>query len=95
MAKNEPQKIGDIISRRQIKKPPAYEWQDLALRIVKELNIPIFKKNSVFKICRDHRKEFVEKCVNETKELCQTGQKWKYFFKLANQSKKTAGPQNA
>ena len=69
----------------QIKKPPAYEWQDLALKIIKDLNIPSFKKSSVFKACKENSRFFIEKCLNDTKELCKTGQKWKYFFKLISE----------
>lgn len=63
-------------------KPPAHQWQDLALRVIAELNIPGFKRNSVFKICKEHPREFVEKCMNDTKELVEEGEKWQYFFKL-------------
>ncbi|MFH1522559.1 MAG: hypothetical protein ABIE43_01920 [Patescibacteria group bacterium] len=87
-----PQKLSEIFKDKNylrekggIKKPPAYEWQDLALRVIKELNIPNFKRNSVFKICKDNSKSYIEKCLNDTKELCHTGQKWKYFFKLINE----------
>lgn len=76
------------------KKPPAYQWQDLALRIIKELNIPNFKRNSVFKVC----KEFYEagsqarllQALTDTQELCQTGQKWQYFFKVIYGNNKTS-----
>jgi len=78
----EPENLADLLKNRRRKKPPAYEWQDLALRIVKELGIPGFKRNAVFKVCKEKRKETVERCLNETKELCQTGERWKYFFKL-------------
>jgi len=78
-----PQKLSDIFKEKKpIKKPPAHEWQDLALRIIEELSIPNFKRNSVFKVCKENPKDFIEKCLNDTKELCQTGAKWKYFFKL-------------
>ena len=77
-----PQKLGDLFTKIQQPKPPAYQWQDLALRIIKELNAPGFKRNSIFKICKDYPKETVEKALNETKELCKTGEKWKYFFKV-------------
>ncbi len=87
MTKNsQPQSLGDIFANRApAKKPPAYEWQDLALRVVKELGIPNFKRNSVFKVCKENRKEFILQCLNDTKELCETGEKWKYFFKLVSQ----------
>jgi hypothetical protein len=84
------QSLGSLFSvkKPEVKKPPAYQWQDLALRVVKELNIPPFKKASVFKICRDNSKEVVEMCLNDTKELCKDGDRWKYFFKIfANRDK--------
>lgn len=74
--------LKDIINKRTAKKPPTYEWQDLALRVIKELGVPAFKRNSVFKVCKDNRKEVVEQCLNDTKELCMSGMKWKYFFKI-------------
>jgi len=83
-----PQSINDIFSKsRQETKPPAYPWQDLALRVIKELGVPNFKRNSVFKLCKENSKDFIEKCLNETKELCQTGERWKYFFKVADSLK--------
>lgn len=80
-------KIGDFIGKKITKKAPAYQWQELALRVISELNIPAVKKSSVFKACREHPKIFIEQCLNDTKELCQTGEKWKYFFKIVNQVK--------
>lgn len=77
------QKLSDIFEQKSPqKKPPAYQWQDLALRIITDLNIPDFKRNSVFKICKEYDKNFVEKCLDDTKELAQEGEKWRYFFKL-------------
>ena len=81
------QQIADIFQEKKedkktVKKPPAYQWQDLALRIINELGIPNFKRKSVFKICKDNDKNFVEKCLDDTKELAEGGDKWKYFFKL-------------
>lgn len=74
--------LADILKNRKIIKPPAYEWQDLALRLVKELSIPDFKRSAVFKICRDQSKNNIETAINDTKELCKTGSKWQYFFKV-------------
>jgi len=74
--------LADILKRKAAIKPPAYQWQDLALRIIKELGIPDFKRSAVFNICRDQHKNTIEKAMNETKELCQTGSKWQYFFKV-------------
>jgi hypothetical protein len=76
--------LKEILNQRRTVKPPAYEWQDLALRVIKELGVPKFKKNAVFMVCRYKSKALIEKAINETKELAQ-GEKWKYFFKvLAN-----------
>lgn len=76
--------IGQIMSRDNRKKPPAYQWQDFALQIIQELNVPIFKRNSVFKIAKDFPRGDVEKALTDTKELAQ-GDKWKYFFKVISQ----------
>ena len=82
--------FSDIISQKKTAiKAPAYPWQDLALRIIKELGIPSFKRSSVFKICKDKPFQQVETALNDTKELCQSGTKWKYFFKIIDQSKIT------
>ncbi len=76
------QKIGDLFGRNKTKKPPAFEWQELALRVVEELKIPDFKRSSIFKVCRDHSKEFIERCLADTKELCRSGERWRYFLKV-------------
>lgn len=76
------EKVGDLVNSRFSKKPPAYQWQDLALRIIRELGVPDFKRNSVFKVAKEHPRAFIETCLNDTKELCRTGAKWRYFFKL-------------
>ncbi len=81
------QNVGQIFLNRSIKKAPAHEWQDLALKIINDLNIPNFKRSSVFKICKNKDKQFVLNCVNDTKELCKTDDKWKYFFKLTSSQK--------
>ena len=83
MVDSDPQNFKDIIkNKKTIVKSPAYQWQDFALKIIEELNIPGFKRNSVFKVCKDNSQEFIEKAFNDTKELCQSGEMWKYFFKL-------------
>lgn len=76
------EEVSELLRSRRAKKPPAFPWQELALRIISELSIPNFKRNAVFKVCKENSKLFIERCLNDTKELCQTGQKWKYFFKL-------------
>jgi hypothetical protein len=87
--KTEPQSIKDIFGNKpKPKKPPAHQWQDLALQIIDQLDVPAFKRNSVFLICKKHSRAYVERCLNDTKELCKTGEKWKYFFKVIAGSEK-------
>jgi hypothetical protein len=77
--------ISDVFKNKpQIKTPksPAYQWQDMALKIIADLDIPLNKKSSVFKACRDNNKIFIERCVTDTKELCKKGEQWRYFFKV-------------
>ncbi|MDD4412441.1 MAG: hypothetical protein PHR00_02235 [Patescibacteria group bacterium] len=79
--------LKDIFAKRLSEKkvkPPTYSWQDLSLQIIKDLKIPGFKRSSVFKICKEYPREVVERAVNDTKELCQSGEQWKYFFKVIN-----------
>ena len=68
--------------KKPVVKAPAYSWQELALRIIKDFDVPPVKKSSVFKICRDKAAPTIERAINDTKELCQGGEKWKYFFKI-------------
>ena len=75
-------------NKKEGKKPPAYQWQDLALRVIKELNIPSFKRSSIFKVCKNYNRNDIEKALDDTKELCLEGDKWKYFFKLISEEKK-------
>lgn len=82
-----PENIKDILAKKKPTeeptiKPPAYPWQDLALKIIKELNIPNFKRGAVFKVCKENPKHFIEGCLSDTKDLCKAGERWKYFFKL-------------
>ncbi|OGY45857.1 MAG: hypothetical protein A3J62_02785 [Candidatus Buchananbacteria bacterium RIFCSPHIGHO2_02_FULL_38_8] len=76
------ERVKDLFDKPRGKKPPAYPWQDLALRVIEELNVPPKKRNSVFKVCKGNSKITIEKTLNDTKELCKTGEKWKYFFKI-------------
>ena len=85
MVKSEPTSFADIFKAKQAQKPikaPAYSWQDLALRVIAELNIPGFKRSSVFKICKEKPATVIERALNDTKELCKSGDSWKYFFKI-------------
>ena len=74
--------IRDILKIKKTQKTPAYEWQELALRIIEELKVPGNKRSSVFKACKQFPKNFILQSLNDTKELCKTGDKWKYFFKI-------------
>ncbi len=78
----------EIIKSKEKVKLPSYRWQQLALEIIQELAIPDFKRNSVFKVCKDLPKERVLMAFNDTKELCHEGEKWKYFFKVIGQMEK-------
>jgi len=80
--------FSDIFKKRKIVKPPAYPWQELALRVIKELSIPEFKRSSVFKVARDLPANVIERALNDTKELCQSGSKWQYFFKVLDTAQK-------
>ncbi|MFA5130957.1 MAG: hypothetical protein WC467_00875 [Patescibacteria group bacterium] len=77
--------LADILKLKQKVKAPAYPWQDFALRIIQELNIPAFKRGAIFKVCRDLPAHKVTMALNDTKELCKTGAAWKYFFKIIDQ----------
>lgn len=82
------QSFADIFKQKPKIKPPAYPWQDLALRVIKDLSIPNFKRASVFKICRDLPEATIILALNDTKELCKSGAAWKYFFKIIDGKKK-------
>ncbi len=97
MKKSEPTSFADIFKARQVQKPikaPAYPWQDLALRVIKELAIPPFKRSSVFKLCKEKTPQEIERALNDTKELCKSGEQWKYFFKVTEVKKDDFKPIN-
>jgi len=82
MTDNNLQSLADIMKNKKTVKPPAYPWQDLALRVIKELGIPNFKRSAIFKVCKEKTSQEIEIALNDTKELCSNGSKWKYFFKI-------------
>ncbi len=82
------QSLGGLFGKVEEKKPPAYQWQEVALNIIKEFNVPFNRKSSVFKACKDKHKNVVARCITDTRELCKSGEKWRYFFKLINESSK-------
>ena len=77
--------LSEIIKNKTRKKAPSYPWQDLALQVIKELNIPNFKRSSVFKMCKEKNSKDIKLALTDTKELCTSGTKWKYFFKIIDQ----------
>ncbi|NCN25280.1 hypothetical protein COT94_04275 [Candidatus Falkowbacteria bacterium CG10_big_fil_rev_8_21_14_0_10_37_14] len=93
---SELESMGSLFSKQLVKpkvKPPAHEWQDFALVVIRDLNIPNFKRASVFQACKKHSKAVIERAVTDTKELCKDGEAWKYFFKiLTNLGKPAPAP---
>ncbi len=79
------QSFADIMKGRKRVKPPAYPWQDLALRLIKELGVPTYKKSAVFKVCKEKSAAAIAIALNDAKELAKGGAKWKYFFKIIDQ----------
>ena len=93
MTNNNFENFKEILKNKQYIKPPAYPWQDLALRVIEELRVPAKKRNSVFQAAKKYPKATIEKALTDTKELCKTGECWKYFFKVIgnlDQTKKSA-----
>lgn len=86
--KSELSTFADIAKKFKPKKPTSHGWQALALRIIQELGVPANKKSSVFRVCKTNSEIYIERCFNDTKELCQAGSKWQYFFKVVNNAKK-------
>ncbi len=90
---NNPQTIKNILkNKKQTTNPPAYRWQELALEIIEKLKVPKNKKSAIFKVCKDTPRYIVEACLNDTLELCQTGDCWRYFFKLLANFKQKKSP---
>ncbi len=83
----EPLSFKDILENKKAgPKAPAYAWQDLALKVEREIKIPGFKRSALFKVCRDYPRVVIERCLADTKELCQSGEQWRYFFKVVSTS---------
>ena len=81
-----PQNFRDIMANKKNIRRTVERRKDLALRIIDELNIQTKKRNAVFLVCKQHSKNFIEKCLNDTKELAKTGESWRYFFKLVEKN---------
>jgi len=81
------EQLGDLLADKpKSKKPPAYQWQELALTVIEDLGVPGFKRSSVFKVCKENPKAVIMTALNDTKELCPAGERWKYFFKIVDES---------
>jgi len=89
---DQPESMRALLGKRSTIKPPAYEWQDRALRIIDELGIPPKKRNAVFRVCKQHPKRVIEKALNDTKELVKEGERWRYFFKVIENKEWKAPP---
>jgi hypothetical protein len=75
--------FGELIKKKTpTVKAPAYQWQELALKVINDLNVPANKRGSVFQVCKKFSRQNVERALNDTKELCKSGEKWRYFFKI-------------
>ncbi|MCX6800368.1 MAG: hypothetical protein NT091_04455 [Candidatus Falkowbacteria bacterium] len=77
----------ELLKSQKKPKTVANEWQGLALQIIKDLGIPPNKKSSVFKLCKTRSQTVILRALNDTKELCKTGDQWKYFFKVISEIK--------
>lgn len=84
MATDDFSSFSQIVEKRTTEKTkaPAYPWQDLALRIIQELGVPNYKRGAVFKVCRDCSSNLVLIALADTKELCPSGLRCQYFFKV-------------
>lgn len=80
--------FADIIKKKEKTKAPAYPWQELALKVINDLKVPNNKRSSVFKVCKENNPETIKRALNDTKELCQSGAAWRYFFKIIEENKK-------
>ena len=83
--------FGELAKKRTAVKAPAYQWQDLALNVIKELGVPANKRSSVFRVCKQYSMQIVQRAMNDTKELCKTGEKWRYFFKIIDKKPDAPG----
>lgn len=77
--------IKDIIKPLEIKKAPAYKWQELALEILEKLPDSKPKRSSIFKCCKENP-QFAKIAFEDCKELGKLHTK--YFLKVFNELKK-------
>ncbi|EKE18658.1 MAG: hypothetical protein ACD_9C00268G0005 [uncultured bacterium] len=91
MTKDNIKSFGQLLQKREvkdIKKAPTFQWQELALKIIEDLDVPKEKRNSIFRVCKQHNRQIIERAISDTKELCKSGEKWRYFFKVIDIIKK-------
>jgi len=72
--------LKDILKEKVAISTPKYEWQELALDIIKKLKAS--NKGLIFKICKKYPKSFVMHALEETLELAKGDNKDRYFIKL-------------
>lgn len=77
--------IKNIIKVPELKKPPAYKWQELALEIVAGLSDGNTKKSSIFQCCKQSP-QYAKIAFEDCKELDKLHAK--YFLKVFNQLRK-------
>ena len=73
--------IKNLLKPLQIKKAPAYKWQELALEIVGALTDGQNKKSSIFKCCKESAR-FAKIAFEDCKELNKLYAN--YFLKVYN-----------
>lgn len=67
------EKIGNLFNKKTAAKPPAYQWQDLALRVIKELSIPDVKKAPCLKLAKKSRKISLKAALTTRKNFARQG----------------------
>lgn len=77
--------IKNLLKPLELKKAPAYKWQELALEIVNGLTDGISKKSSIFKCCKENA-HFAKVAFEDCKELNKLYAH--YFLKVFNELKK-------
>lgn len=78
-------KIGftlDKFKTAPVIKDKLQSWQDLALGIIKDLNIPAKDRSMIFLVCKRFGRSYIERCLNTTKEKARGDLKGHYFIKV-------------
>lgn len=77
--------IKNLLRPLNLKKPPAYKWQELALEIAEKLTDGKTKKSSIFKCCKESA-HYAKIAFEDCKELNKLYVN--YFLKVFNELKK-------